>query len=153
MKKFNKEITVTVSIDSIAQNLLEQFPEDYKHREIVTEAIIGSCQDNENALSNIYNTLNGYPCDVDFAVGDHVICTDYYWGYPDGKADESTRVDNGPATVLEIDPFKAKNKIRISYDKYTKDGVKEDTTWVNHQKCTKVNADVLVDADEVFEDA
>lgn len=74
LPKFNKEITVTVDVDSIVDKLTSTFPDDYKHKELVSHAIVGTAVNN-GGLGYIYNALNGYSPEIDFVIGDMVICS------------------------------------------------------------------------------
>ena len=73
MKRFNKTITVEIQVDSIAQQLLSTINPEFKHREELVESIIGTAL-NSNSMLYIYNSLNGFTNDINFAVGDTVFC-------------------------------------------------------------------------------
>jgi hypothetical protein len=74
MKKFNKVIQVEVSVDTIAEKLLETMAPDFKHREQVVEAIIGAMVEHEelHKIAPLYNALNGFSNDINFKAGDKV---------------------------------------------------------------------------------
>ena len=84
MKKFNQVITIEVGIDSIAQQLLSQINPEFKHREILAEAIIGVHVENYDAqkLTYLYNSLNGFTSDINFKVGDFVMAKDLAFYVP-----------------------------------------------------------------------
>jgi hypothetical protein len=90
LPEFNEVIKIEVEVDAIYHKLMSEFPEDYKHKEIVAHAIIGSAND-RGGLGFIYNALNGYSNDIDFQEGDIVICTedDRIERYDANKEDEN----------------------------------------------------------------
>lgn len=137
MKNFNRQITVIVEADTIAQNLLNQLNEAFAHRESLVEAIIGSSNDRQ--LSFIYNSLNGFSNDVTFTVDQKVICSQEVWMYTekDGKFEEK-RVPVGDAVIMSIDPYKDET-LEIQYTYIGKDGnASAKTMRVNHSKCKEV---------------
>lgn len=143
MKRFNEVIKVEVSIDAIADKLLNEFAEDYKHKEIVTEAIIGNMMRNTNQISQLFNALNGYTNDVDFEVGDEIICEDNYWGYviEEGSDEPVQRhIPVGECFVKEIDLYRGNDKILVEFTALDREGVtKTRKEWVNHMKCSRVS--------------
>lgn len=147
MKKFNKEIKVTVSIDAIAQKLLDTFPADYKHRDIVAEAIIGGIV--ANGVDNIcylYNALGGYTNDIDFVIGETIICTDkeYNWT-PKEDTDSYKRdfLELGEVKIVDIDLY-ADRKIQVEFQFTNEKGeTKPMQSWVYHSSCTKKQAQIV----------
>lgn len=162
LPKFTETIKIEVDIQSIHEKLMDTFPDDYKHKEILSHAIIGSAVENDS-LVYVYNALNGYTNDVDFKVGDLIVCTeeerrdrydanepvvqsphdgDYKpnWKYRDVEIKE--------CRVVEINWYK-RNKLKVefqSYDRYSGELV-DTQTWVNHKKCTKwTNVEVVASA-------
>lgn len=137
MKRFNQVISIEVSVDSIASKLLGTFPEDYAHKELLTEAIIGSSLEKDN-IGYIYNALNGYSADIDFKVGDFVLCTEEVYDYKE-PSEEGRKRDKyrpiGKARIKEINLYKS-DKLNVEYYHYSSDGsTKLMTKWVNHKKC------------------
>ena len=148
MKKFNQTISVEVEVDAIADQLLSNFQKDYKHKEIVTEAIIGNAINSKGpAISQIYSALNGYDNTIDFAVGNLVHCTEKIYGYErvaepvsdDDKPQlEEKYVEMGECEVKEIDLYR-RDKLYVLYQKTDRNGnIREDTRWVNHKNCQKL---------------
>ena len=141
MKNFNKEIKITITANEIATKLLGEMNPEFKHREMVVEAIIGSA--NERILSNIYNTLNGFTLDINFKVGDKLVQNEkgsltarMYKKDETGAIvlinpeKEYIKITN--AEVIEIDEY-ADKKINIRFSYMLSNGnetVKEE--WVNH---------------------
>lgn len=134
MKKFNQVITVEVSVDSIAQLLLQSMSADFKHKELVAETIIGSSL-NAGNISYVYNALNGYTNEIDFKVGEEVECSEDKWDYENG---EEKRISIGKCLIKSIDLYQ-RDKLTVEFTKTRKDGTKYVTqTTVSHLKCNKI---------------
>lgn len=150
---YNQTITVEVSVDDIANKLLKTFPEDYAHKEILTEAIISTGLNN-NTIGYIYNALNGYSPEIDFEVNQKVICTEQLrrvtkWKTRNEESGcelvsperiSSDRVEIGECTIIAIDPYCSdKLKVRFEEDTYYNYGETEiSEAWVNHKNCEKL---------------
>lgn len=167
LKQTHKVIEIKVNVDDIADKLLNTFPEDYKHRVLLTETIIGSAV-NAGNISYIYNALNGYTAEIDFKVGEMLICSaqerrqtnftnvnegkfvDNEPVAPKWERKNSEDVEIGECQIVEIDIYRDdKIKVRFMQDSYYTYGSQEMTDqWVNHRTCQKVNiepVDVSVD--------
>ena len=130
MKKFNKTITVEVEVDAIAEMLLKSMAPDYKHGEMLTEAIIGTSLE-KKTIGLIYNSLNGYTNDINFKVGDVVSSDeDTHYSYaqmpvespanPELAQQTKWQHKNVPtvnATVVDINVY-ADKKLQVEYDVY-----------------------------------
>ena len=140
MQKFNKSIEISIPIDAIANQLLEQFNPEFKHRELVVETIVGRMlTTDERGISKVFNSLNGYTGDINFAIGDIVVPKKLrVYGYWTQKSiDESNSVygDIESATVVSIDKF-ADESLEISFDVPKKDGTMETKTQrISHFEC------------------
>lgn len=75
LPKFNEVISIQIEVSAIYDKLIETFPVDYKHKELLSHAIVGSSLSRGN-LGYIYNALNGFTNDIDFKVGETVICSE-----------------------------------------------------------------------------
>lgn len=76
LPRFTDSIRIEIPIESIYKRLLATFPTDYKHRETLSHAIIGSAVSVSNGgVGYIYNALAGFTNNVDFKVGDKMMCT------------------------------------------------------------------------------
>lgn len=148
MRQFNQVITVEVSVDSIAQKLLESINPEFKHAELLTEAIIGTSLDT-GKISYLHNALNGYTNEIDFKVGDEIQINDtqYTFYNKEGEIVESSVRGNGYVVgiVKEIDVYKSKKLFVEMYyvDRKTNNGNKEyyvetDSSWVDHKDCNKI---------------
>jgi len=143
MKKFNQIISVEVDVDNIAENLLAQFPADYKHRELLTETIIGATMDN-GGIELIYAALNGYKNDIDFAVDDMVIIKDSVYNYMnDFKLIDDSNTKWAIGRVVEINQYHPGNKLIIEWIKVRRAGskfsVSVNTDRIDHKKCSKIS--------------
>lgn len=128
MKKFNKTITVQVSVDSIAEKLFNEVNEQFAHRDLLVESIIGSS--NERQLGFIYNSLNGYSNDVNYTVGQQVICTETVYDYSEVNEDNSlkeVRRALDVVTVVGVDPY-AERQLTVEYDHMKSNGTAEKRT-------------------------
>lgn len=151
MKKFNEVISIEVAVDTIAASLLSSMKDDFKHRELVTESIVGRMLvEDKSALSRLYNSLNGHITEIDFKVGDNVhpehITAYGYWGEPkeDGTRERSSRTIND-AIVSAVNPF-ANNALTLTFNVPQRDGSMEiRTETVHHTSCKKM----IIDAKEV----
>lgn len=138
---FNQTISIEVFVDDIHKKLMGTFPEDYKHKEILSHAIIGGAVEH-GGLSFIYNALNGYTNDVDFTVGDIVDCKSqerrkYTPSTTETKADWQW-IPIGSCEVIEINMYKqTKLLVRFTHDSHDGTRKEEKTVWVDHRKCTK----------------
>jgi hypothetical protein len=171
LPKFDQVIKIEIEVQSIHEKLLNELPEDYKHRAILAHAVIGSAAQN-GGLNYIYNALCGFTNDVDFKVGDNVICTeiDKYERYDanieaeDGSSLihdinvhaqdykpkwKARTVKIGECSVKSINLY-ASNKLEVEYKGWSRTYDVERgqdaeivTTSVNHKNCTKVPVEVL----------
>lgn len=141
MKKFNEVITVEVSVDSIAEMLLTNLNGDFKHRELVAEAIVGRMK-NDNSLGYLYNSLNGYSSEIDFQVGDVVGTSEPlreygYWTPESIEKNDTVRGDVSSAVIVDINPY-SNDKLFIKYQVPNKSGSFDfRTKWVNHRSWNK----------------
>ena len=141
---FNKTISIEVDVDDIHKKLMETFPEDYKHKEILSHAIVGSAMEH-GGIGFIYNALNGYTNDVDFAIGEVVDCTSKhrreYVPSIDEPATKARRdmKEIGACEIVAINLY-SRNKILVKYQQdaaFPFGGAEEVTAWVDHKTCTK----------------
>jgi len=151
MKKFNEVISIQVPVDSIAQKLLDAVNVDFKHREILAEAIVGRMM-NDGSLSYLYNSLNGYPCNIDFEIGDELYSNKglRVYGYFTPESIEKNSSVYGTiqsGRVIAIDPYRD-NKLQIQYYVPNKKGEYDtDTQWVSHTDWNKIPTMETVEAD------
>ena len=160
MPRFNHSIQLTVELDSVFQKMLDLLPADYKHREVLAHAIVGSAAE-AGTLQYVFAGLNGYTNDIDFTVGDIVKCVEmdkYEWydakledskgfrmidepadfGTPEYKPKwERRKVQIGECNVVEINLYKTdKLKVEFQTAAYGKEAKFETQhAWVSHKNC------------------
>lgn len=146
MKNFNQVITVEVSVNSIANLLLDSMSPEFKHRENVVDSIVGRML-NDNSLGYLYNSLNGYSTSIDFQVGDEVMSTNGFRAYAYWTP-ESIEQNNScygyvkSGKVIEINEY-GDNKLRIEYQTPNKKGEMDtNTQWVKHTEWNKLAVEV-----------
>ena len=143
MKNFNRIITIEVSVDSIAQQMLAQINPEFKHREMLVETIFGrALSEDESAISKIYNALNGHTQELNFKVGDKIAPKDVEaWGYWTAESIEKNNTVRGKittATVKEIN-IHANRQILLEFEVPQKNGtVKMQNEWVYAYQCEKI---------------
>lgn len=168
MPKLNKTMTITVDGDTIMKRVLELLPEDFKHREVLAHAIVGSGMESGN-IGYIYNAISGFTNDIDFEFGNIVMCSELgaYEEYDANVYDEDgskinpliqftpvdgyepkrkyRRIELGKCKVVDINLY-ADNKLQVEFstvDNYT--GKKrKDMKWVNHKKCSFIEMPQVV---------
>lgn len=135
MKKFDQVIHIAVPVSGIAKDLLSKLGPDFKHKEMVAEAIIGYGVNNPELLSYVFNALNGYTPEINFKVGDVIMCssTVYYTAIGDNKP-QSHKI--GKAEVVEIDLYRSE-KLKIKYT-LNREGDAEQENWMSHDKCERI---------------
>lgn len=119
MKKFNRIIKAEVSVDYIANMLLSTLKEDNPHRELIAETIVGNML-KANKLHTLLGPMIGYKEEINFKVGDKLVCTASVYDYA-GQAYNSKNGRNsrplGFVVVKSIDEY-ADEPITVEYDYY-----------------------------------
>lgn len=136
MKSFNKTITVEVSVDDIATKLLDTISDSFPHREMLVETIIAIGLQ-ASSLNYLYNSLNGYTNDINFEVGQYVVCSETkYQPYHPNKPSNKDYVPIGECKIVEINPFST-SKVYVEYTGYNKNGETTiEHSWVSHLSLT-----------------
>jgi hypothetical protein len=158
MQKFNKTIKIEVSVDSIAQKMLDLHAgSNFPHAELLVETIIGTALASDK-LNYIYNALNGFTNDIDFKVGQHIYCTQKVYKYvqlSNGAEETSDAkpklkwsqeyLELGDAVIKQIDLYSNK-KLLVEYTAYNHVGdLKTYTEWVYHTECVLDGKEIDVD--------
>ena len=144
MKEFNKTLNIEIEVDAIAQQLLQVVPEDFKHREILVEAIIGHTHENPYKLGSIYQALNGFVKKINFEVGD-IVEYQSTFHYTDTPGGERRWQKSKHAVVKSINLF-ADNGPELNvihhFVDYSdgKEIAREETSSVPIYHCTKIPA-------------
>lgn len=144
---FTNVIKVAVPVNEIYQELLCEFPEDYKHREIVAHAIIGSAETN-GGLGYIFSALRGHLPEINFEIGNIVKCT-----AAERRVRKNTGTDESPnykhddeeigkCEIVDINFYAAKKlKVKFTQDVHSYGSsptkTEETTAWVDTSTCTK----------------
>lgn len=132
MRKFNRSIEVSFSVDAIANMIKEQLKDTFLHADLLVEALIAPMVVNQNntdkgRLGLIIGALFGKPNVINIAVGAVVNCTDTFYCYI-----KDTQTNIGKATVLEVEAFKDHGEVRVEFEKTDRKGViQKDTKWVS----------------------
>jgi hypothetical protein len=140
MKKFNQQIEVSFSVDTVATMLLEKISPEFAHRELLVENIIAPMISNNQSgdrrrLGSVISALFGVRKELDITVGSTMFCTEEY--YQNGNY-----LKKGSCTILEVDPHKDGAEVQIEYYKEGKDGtLKVETCWVNVNQLTNMSVD------------
>lgn len=144
MKLFNQEITVTVSVDTIAQNLLSKMGADEKHAELLTETIVGNLLNSKIGISQLYNALNGYTNEINFKVGEEVISKERISTYVSKNgAYEHDYINMEECVIEEIDTYKQEN-LHVKYNSTNNRGeIVSKTMWIRHTNCSKLISEDL----------
>lgn len=144
LKRFNKVINIEISVDSIAEKLMETIKEDNPHKEIIVNAIIGNLEA-EGRLGQLYNSLNGWEDKLDFEVGQMVNCIDTIWDYTENDdidgviQGDSTSRPIGVAKIIEINEYSNNRQLKLEYEILTKKGDSETRReWVHHKRCEAI---------------
>jgi hypothetical protein len=143
MKSFNESIKVSVEVDTIANMLLSTMSEDVKHRELITEAIVGRLLAvDRTGMGYLYNSLNGFKSQINFEVGDWVVPSNLTaYGYWTEKSIENKSSVYGKierAKVIGISEY-SDNKLLVEYDVPKREGgFSRETSHVSHYECTRI---------------
>lgn len=142
MSKFNQTINVEIQVDTIANQLREKISPEFKHREELVEAIIGTALNNKDteALQYIYNAMTGHIPKLDFKVGDIINCKATTWMYVTEESrlkKDSHSAELGKCVIVNVNAF-SNTPYYVEYDYYCSDGsVRKDRTWVKAHQCSK----------------
>lgn len=147
MKKFNKAIQIEVEVDAIAQKMFETIKTDNPHAEMIAEAIIGAAMNNDSLLL-IYNALNGFTNEIDFKVGQEVVCNETIYQYvkvesTDGSDRwEQKTVPMGNVVIKEIDIYRNSDKVQVEYNYTKRDGsISKELKWVSHRNLKAIEVE------------
>jgi hypothetical protein len=143
LPKFDEVIKIEVPVNQIYEKLKAVFPEDYKHKEVLAHAIVGSTV-SHGGVEFVYNALCGFTNDIDFKVGDKVICTEkerkenLYAAQGKSLTDQED-VEIGECEIVQINLY-AKDKIRVAFKErgWKSEEYIDAKEWVNQKSCTKV---------------
>ncbi len=137
IKKYNKVISVSVEVDSIAEKLLSTMNPEFKHTTELVDTIMGVMLE-RGKISYLYNSLNGFNNEINFKVGDtvksniyNVITTYVQKEGSDAWVSENAAITKGK--VVEIDLYRD-NKIKVEFESTNYKGFTTTTfDWFNHR--------------------
>jgi hypothetical protein len=140
--KFTETIKMELEVQEIHEMMMATLPEDYKHKEILSHAIIGAAAET-NTLVYVWKALNGLSNEINYKVGDIIMCTEEerYEEYFDNDECKYRKVAIGECKVVEINLYKG-DKLKVEFQGYSNYGSKRDLCnrdcWVSHKNCTKI---------------
>jgi hypothetical protein len=124
MKQFNKSIRIEISLDSIANRLLDMMKtENNPNAELVVETIIGSLQGDGQKMGMLYNSMVGWSNELAYQVGENVLV------HRDHIREYRMHADcpyELPTTIEEIDIYRGEKNVKVNYQY-----LHEDNTWHN----------------------
>lgn len=144
MKKFNKEVRVSVDADQIGQYLLSLTDGSTK-AEAFIEAVVGYGIFKDTIGGIFMSALTGNSPEAKFAVGDECISTDRVYDY-NSETDKSDYRDMGLCKIININVY-AEDQYEVEYIRMYKTGPSVNTEWVNVNKLTLIpkteNLDII----------
>lgn len=136
LKKFNKSIEISVSVDMIASQLLKAMDQSNPNAALIVNTVIGSSL-STGKIGFVYNAINGWQDEINVTIDKEYLCLG-------SKLDMYRPADGQMETmhkciVQEIDEFRDGNKINVSFT-YIRKGnnagdepvVMTSKTWVDH---------------------
>lgn len=162
LPEFTETIKLEIEVSDIYKRMKNVLPEDYKHRDILAHAIVGSAAENGGLLF-VYNALAGFDNTVDFQVGDEIMCSaeernEKYDANVENEKGESVAsvmnpadpeykpkwknkdVEIGKCIVKQINLYSGK-KLLVEFEQHHKyrdtPTVETVQMWVNHRNCAK----------------
>lgn len=127
-KMYNTTIKIEVSVDSIAQRLLDALNPEFNNKAGLVDAVIGSALEKQT-LGFIYNSLVGFTNDLAIQVGQKMMCTDKTRGYKNvaSEGDEQPIWKNdwleiGECTVIGVNPY-SNNPVTIEFQYINDKGI------------------------------
>ena len=145
MKAFNKTITVEVSLDSIAQNMLGKMDKSVINASEIIETILETIP--LEKVQYLYNSLNGFSNEINVKVGEMFYCNNriYHPNHPIVKENDlkDKYMEIGNCVIVEIGLY-SKNKVEVECDFWGRDGVGKDKFWVRHQSLEVYREDEVI---------
>lgn len=113
MKKFNRTITVSVSLDAIANKVLSTLDKTNPNRELIAETIVGCIANSgEYHIALLYNSLAGWNEEINIEEGKQYSCNvkalDFY---PRRKPNEYEGII---VKVSRIDKYRASHQVYVT---------------------------------------
>ena len=134
MKKFNQTITIEVSVNSIAQNLLGKMDKSTVNADSIVETLMEIVP--LEKMQYLHNVLNGFTNEIDVKVGEMFYCNHklYHPNHPIVKENDlkDKYIEIGNCVVTNINLY-TKDKVEVEYEFWSRDGIQKERFWVNHQ--------------------
>lgn len=134
MKSFNKTITVEVSLDSIAQNMLGKMDKSVINASEIIETILETIP--LEKVQYLYNSLNGFSNEINVKVGEKYYCNHllYQPHHPlikkEGRTDSYIAIGN--CIVTDVNLY-SNDKVEVECDFWRKNDIQKERFWVRHQ--------------------
>ncbi len=134
MKKFNKEVRVSVDADQIGQYLLS-LTNQSANAEAFIEAVIGYGI-NKDTIGGIFmSALTGNSPEAKFIIGDECMSIERLYVY-NPETEQSEYQDMGLCKIINVNVY-AEDQYEVEYQRMTKsNGMQRNTEWVNVNKLT-----------------
>lgn len=137
LKKFDKVITVEVSVDMIASQLMKAMDNNNPHAALLVNTIIGSSL-STGKIGFIYNALNGWNDEINITIGKEYMVEGKFLDMYNAASGE--KESSHIVTVTEIDEYRDGDKIAVSYSymNNTNGGQKSSSCWVDHKALVEI---------------
>lgn len=134
MKKFNKEVRVSVDADQIGQYLLS-LTNQSANAEAFIEAVVGYGI-NKDTIGGIFmSALTGNSPEAKFIIGDECMSIERLYVY-NPETEQSEYQDMGLCKIINVNVY-AEDQYEVEYQRMTKsNGMQRNTEWVNVNKLT-----------------
>ena len=134
MKKFDKVITVEVSLDSIAHNMLSKMDKSVINASEIVETILETIP--LEKVQYLYNALNGFSNEINVKVGELFYCNHlvYHPNHPTVKSEgrKDCYMPVGNCVVTDVNLY-SNDKVQIECDFWNRNGMQKERFWVRHQ--------------------
>jgi len=123
MKKFNKNVSVDMSVDVIAEMFLNSQAFLFENKETFIETIVGTCLE-KGTLGIVLGGFLGVVPKCNLAIDTVVHCTKKVYDYSteESRENQDTVIrEIGEATIIEHNPY-AKECYKIVHARYKIDG-------------------------------
>jgi|NOAtaT_7_FD_contig_123_65231_length_1239_multi_4_in_0_out_0_2 hypothetical protein len=136
MKKFNKEVRVSVDADQIGQYLLSLTDGSTK-AEAFIEAVVGYGIFKDTIGGIFMSALTGNSPEAKFAIGDECVSTERVYDYS-SESDKSEYRDMGLCKIINVNVY-SEDQYEVEYIRMYKTGPSVNTEWVNVNKLTLIS--------------
>lgn len=137
MKKFNQEINFSISVDYVAEMLLNNMAPDAKHRELIVETLIGRMLATDiDGIGMLATSIMGIKRNLNFSINEEVMCDEKYY-----RHDTKEYIKYGKCVISEIKEY-ADVPIRVKFKSLVMEKgdlvEKERESWVSLNTITKI---------------